>query len=103
MSKIGVNPHDLSATPGNIFAFKIIEYLAAGTHVITTPMGLLEKELEAGITYIADNSPETIAGALQQVIKGREYERGALDAAQGMYGPAAVSKMLDTLLNRVKA
>ena len=38
-SAIGINPHELSHTPGNVFAFKIIEYLAAGTHVITTPMG----------------------------------------------------------------
>ena len=101
MATIGMNPHDLSEMPGNVFAFKIIEYLAAGTHVITTPMGPLEKELEVGITYMPDNSPETIAATLQQVIKDRGYERTALEAAQQMYGPTSVSKSLDTLLKQV--
>ena len=75
-SKIGINPHELSLTPGNVFAFKIIEYLAAGEHVITTPMGVLEPELEAGVTYIPDNRPETIAAGLMRVINAREFERG---------------------------
>jgi glycosyltransferase involved in cell wall biosynthesis len=101
MATIGMNPHDVSETPGNVFAFKIIECLAAGTHVITTPMGPLEKELEAGITYIPDNSPETIAAALQHVIEEREYERTAMEAAQELYGPAAVARSLDELLSRV--
>jgi glycosyltransferase involved in cell wall biosynthesis len=63
-AKICANPHALSETPGNVFAFKIIEYLAAGAHVITTPMGTLEPELEQGVTYIPNNRPETIATAL---------------------------------------
>jgi glycosyltransferase involved in cell wall biosynthesis len=99
---IGMNPHDLSATPGNVFAFKIIEYLAAGTHVITTPMGSLEKELEAGVTYMADNSPETIASTIRRVIEQREYKRTAAEAAQRIYGPAAVTHSLERLLNQVR-
>jgi len=67
MATIGINPHHVSETPGNVFAFKIIEYLASGAHVITTPMGPLEKELEAGVTYMPDNSPATIAAALELV------------------------------------
>ena len=66
--KIGMNPHDLSQTPGNVFATKIVEYLAAGTHVISTRMGHLEPEIEAGITYIEDNAPETILKSLREVI-----------------------------------
>jgi glycosyltransferase involved in cell wall biosynthesis len=95
---IGINPHDVSATPGNVFAFKIIEYLAAGAHVMTTPMGYLEPELERGITYMHDNEPETIAGALCRVVAGREFERRATKAAQDIYGPKAVGKALDRLL-----
>jgi len=98
-SKIGINPHESSQTPGNIFAFKIIEYLAAGAHVITTPMGALERELENGLTYVQDNSPETIAASLLQVIQGREFERTAMDAARRLYGPSAVSAALDALLS----
>ncbi len=100
-AKIGMNPHDLSAAPGNVFAFKIIEYLAAGTHVITTPMGELEKELEAGITYIPDNSPETIATALSRVIQDRRYDLTAVEAAQERYGLTAVGNSLTKLLTEV--
>jgi glycosyltransferase involved in cell wall biosynthesis len=103
MSTIGINPHDVSETPGNVFAFKIIEYLAAGTHVITTPMGPLEKELEAGITYLPDNSPETIAAGIRRVITEGEYERRASEAAQSLYGPAAVATSLNSLLDQVAA
>ena len=102
-AKIGINPHDVSGTPGNVFAFKIIEYLAAGTHVISTPMGPLEPELEAGITYMSDNTPETIARTLEKVVRKRCYERTAVESAQSRYGPAAVSMALDKLLREVAA
>ena len=64
-AKIGINPHDLSAKPGNVFAWKIIEYLAAGTHVISTPMGTLEPEIESGITYMPNNKAAKCAADLQ--------------------------------------
>jgi glycosyltransferase involved in cell wall biosynthesis len=99
-AKIGINPHDLSRTPGNVFAFKIIEYLAAGVHCLTTPMGILEPDLEAGITYMADNSPETIAAMLKQVIEDCRYERLAAKAARDTYGPEAVSKSLNEFLKQ---
>ncbi len=102
-ARIGINPHDLSETPGNVFAFKIIEYLAAGAHVISTPMGTLEPEIENGITYISDNKAETIAAALKQVIQSRCYERTAAQGALQTYGPGAVSKSLDNLLIKVMA
>src|SRR5436190_1899328 len=68
MAKIGMNPQDVSVIPGNTFPFKIIEYLAAGIHVISTPRGALEPELDAGVSYITDNSPEMIAASLKRVI-----------------------------------
>jgi glycosyltransferase involved in cell wall biosynthesis len=102
-AKIGINPHDLSETPGNVFAFKIIEYLAAGAHVITTPMGTLEPEIESGITYLPDNKAETIAATLKEVIQCRSYERTAAHAALQTYGPEAVSRSLARLLSRVMA
>lgn len=100
-AKICINPHAVSQTPGNVFAFKIIEYLAAGAHVITTPMGTLEREIECGITYMPDNKPETIAATLKQVIEVRGYERTAAQALLQTYGPEAVSRSLDKLLNNV--
>jgi len=100
-ARIGVNPHDVSATPGNVFAFKIIEYLAADLHVISTPMGPLDSQLEAGITYMPDNKAKTIAATLKQVIESRCYERTAAQAALQTYGPEAVSKSLNMLVKQV--
>jgi hypothetical protein len=102
-AKIGINPHDLSQTSGNIFAFKIIEYLAAGNHLITTPMGSLARELEVGVTYMNDNTPGTIAATLQQVISQRQYERTVREAALRSYGPDAVSEAFEDLLVKVKS
>jgi glycosyltransferase involved in cell wall biosynthesis len=100
-AKIGMNPQDLTSTPGNVFPFKLVEYLAAGAHVISTPRGSLESELEAGVTYVPDNSPETIAECLKRLIGDRRYEKTAQQAAVQIYGPAAVSKSLNNLLAQV--
>ena len=100
-AKIGMNAQDLTKTPGNVFAFKIVEYLAAGVHVITTPRGFLEPELEAGITYVTDNTPDHIAACLKEVIQQGRYERIAEEAAIRTYGPAAVSDSLNRLFAQV--
>jgi glycosyltransferase involved in cell wall biosynthesis len=97
-AKIAINPHDVSETPGNVFAFKIVEYLAAGAHVISTRMGTLEPALEGGITYMPDNKTETIATTLKQVIESCSYERNASRAALQTYGPQTVANSLDNLL-----
>jgi glycosyltransferase involved in cell wall biosynthesis len=99
---ICVNPHQVSRTPGNVFAFKLTEYLAAGAHVITPPMGPLERELEAGITYMPDNSPETIAATIRQVVNEECYQSSASEAAHAIYGSAAVSTGLEMLLAQVR-
>jgi len=100
-ARICINPHVVSQTPGNVFAFKIVEYLAAGAHVVTTPMGDLEPELESGVTYMNDNSPATIAATLQRLIRERDFERTAAEAAVQSYGPEAVSRSFNELLNKV--
>jgi glycosyltransferase involved in cell wall biosynthesis len=102
-ARICINPHIVSQTPGNVFGFKIIEYLASGAHVVTTPMGNLEPELERGITYMSDNRPETIAATLKQVIKDRCYERTAAEAALQAYGHEAVARSLDELFSKAVA
>jgi hypothetical protein len=66
-------------------------------------MGTLEPELDSGITYMPDNKSETIAATLKQVIQGHDYERTAAQAALQTYGPEAVSRSLDKLLNKVMA
>jgi glycosyltransferase involved in cell wall biosynthesis len=101
-AKIGMNPQDV-AHVANTFPFKIIEYLAAGTHVITTPRGTLEPQLDAGITYITDNTSETIGASLKKVITERQYERTARPAALQTYGPDAVTTSLNRLIAESKA
>jgi glycosyltransferase involved in cell wall biosynthesis len=100
-AKICINPHDLSQTPGNVFAFKIIEYLAAGAHVVTTSMGALEREVEQGITYLSDNAPETIAATLKNVIETGRWKRNAAHDMCEIYGSASVSRSLDGLIAQV--
>jgi hypothetical protein len=100
-AKICINPHTVSGTPGIVFAFKIIEYLAAGAHCVTTPMGKLESNLEAGITYMTDNAPETISATLKKVIEEHQYGRVAPQAAQAGYGTRAVSTALGEFLEQV--
>lgn len=100
-AKIGMNPMNASRIRGSDFPFKIIEYLAAGLHVITTPRGALEPELEAGISYIGDNAPETIAASLEKAIAEQRGERSAQTAAVQTYGSAAVARSLNNLLAQV--
>jgi len=102
-AKIGIAPFDISQTPDRGFSFKIIEYLAAGLHVVTTPRGFLEPQLETGISYIADNSPDTIAAGLRKVIHDCPYEQKAQQAALQTYGPEAVSKGLNRLIEQAMA
>jgi glycosyltransferase involved in cell wall biosynthesis len=101
-ARICANPHELSQTPGNVFAFKIIEYLATGAHVISTPMGTLEPEVEAGITYMPDNAPATIAATLQRVIAQECWQKSAAQAVCDSYGPVAVKMSLDNLIHHAK-
>ena len=100
-AKICINPFVKTPAPGSVFAFKIVEYLAAGAHVISTPMGPLEKELEAGMSYMPDNSAATIAATLKEVIESRRYELRAMDATQQSYGPKAITVSLDQLVRTV--
>jgi glycosyltransferase involved in cell wall biosynthesis len=97
-ARVCVSPQLVSEVPGSVFPFKVIEYLAAGAHVVMTPMGLVETEVERGITYLSDNTPRVIASTLQRVIETRRYEATAQSSAQLAYGSAAVAKTLDALL-----
>jgi glycosyltransferase involved in cell wall biosynthesis len=100
-AKICISPQRVSPTLGDQFPFKVIEYLAAGAHVIMTPMGSLESEIEEGITYMPDNLPETIASTLNRVIGEKRFTRNAKAVVQQQYGLRALSESLDRLLNDV--
>jgi glycosyltransferase involved in cell wall biosynthesis len=98
LARICINPHDLSRQPGNVFATKIVEYLAAGAHVISTPMGAVEKEIAAGMTFMPDNTPETIARTLQQVVRDGDWRKTAQQAVLDIYRPEALRAGLDNLM-----
>jgi hypothetical protein len=100
-SKICMSPNQPSRSPGNIFPCKIIDYMAAGAHVIATPMGTLEKELETGLTYLPSNDPQAIAGTILEVVRERRWERNVAPLVWNSYGPAAVAGALDDLLKKV--
>ena len=98
LAKICINPHELSSRPGNVFAFKIIEYLAAGAHVISTPMGAVENEIAAGITFMPDNTPETIARTLQAVVQTGAWRQTAKRAVHDLYRSDVLRATLDKLI-----
>jgi glycosyltransferase involved in cell wall biosynthesis len=100
-ARVCISPEQLSPKPGERFPFKVIEYLAAGAHVVMTAMGNLEREIEEGITYMADNKPETIVSTLRRVIGEERYTRTAERIVQMRYGPNAISESLDGLLTEV--
>ena len=100
-ARLCVNAQALSQTPGNVFPFKVVEYLAAGAHVLSTPMGELEKDLAPAVSYMADNQPQTIAAALQTLIQSGAWQRTAAPAARAVYGLPAVAESLDRLLRQV--
>ncbi|HEX9046389.1 MAG TPA: glycosyltransferase family 4 protein, partial [Verrucomicrobiae bacterium] len=102
-AKICINPHALSQCPGNVFAFKIVEYLAAGAHVISTPMGEIEKEIARGITFMPDNAPATIAATLRRVVRESLWLNTAANAVRGLYGPDIMRDQLDHLLRAASA
>ncbi len=101
-SKICVSPNEPSRTPGNIFPCKIIDYLAAGAHVVAVPMGPLEKEFEKGITYLASNDPQTISDAIQQVIAERRWEQNVAPLVWEAFGPVAAGDKLENLLQQAR-
>lgn len=97
--RIAAVPYDTTQTRG--FSFKTVECLAAGLHVISTPLVALDAltpEMKAGITYIPDNQPQTIASSLRSVITDRLYEHTSERAVAEEYGPGAVARSLEKFL-----
>jgi glycosyltransferase involved in cell wall biosynthesis len=97
---ICVNPHRSSAVPGNVFPFKVVEYLAAGAHVVSTRMGMFERELEQGITYMDVDSVECLVETMHRVIRDRLYSHTAADYVWNEYGFDAVSEKLGKFVAR---
>lgn len=101
-SAICINPHKVSENPGNVFAFKIIEYIAAGAHIITTPMGAVEKEIENYITYIESYSVTSIAETIEMVINKKMYTKINPEYVYNQYSLEAVASRLNEMLEKIK-
>lgn len=102
-ANVCVNPHRAGQVKsGNVFPFKMIEYLGAGCPVISTKMGYIEPELEMGICFAKSESPTDLAVALKAVCDNyAEWAmRGqmAQSAAWQAYAPEVVSSKLCALL-----
>lgn len=67
-ARIGVNPHRMTTRQGNVFPFKIIEYLAAGLSVLSTPMLEIEQDLKPGITFTNSDTVNDIADGINSII-----------------------------------
>lgn len=97
-AKLAIVPYDTFDNPGRGFAFKTIECLAAGLHVISTPMGEIEGDLSGGMTIMQDNDPRTIVEALRRAAQENAWERTATTAAYKNYGFANVCEALGQLV-----
>src|SRR5262249_23156578 len=64
-------------------------------------MGVLEPELETGVTYLTDNHPTTIATTLTRVVESGQYVCTASRATHQRYGSTAVVGMREGVLNLV--
>ena len=101
-SYICINPHRTSVVPGNLFAFKIVEYIASGAHVITTPMGEVEKEIEENLTYIENFSVESIRKTIEYVIENKRYLKSDTKYVNSQYSLTAVSTRLNDLFEKIR-
>ncbi len=61
---------------------KIIEYLASGTPIISTPISSIPSDLNQFINYIDDFTPETIANMIKIITKNEDAYRKFLIKAQ---------------------
>jgi len=95
---ICVNPSCISKSVGNIFPFKIVEYLASGAHVLSTIIEEVEPELAKGITIIdSDDAPSLARGMLACMDRFPNLP-DASAAVQATYSQTTVAENLDKLL-----
>lgn len=89
------------------FPSKLLEYLATGRPVLTTPISSIPKELTGSFYYITEETDAGVAAAISAAAALPADERGAFGrAAQHQalahFGEAAVAKKLKTFLTRIK-
>lgn len=72
-AKVCVNPHLYSSTKGNIFPFKIVEYLSAGALVLSTPLTSVDNEMTTGMIFTKSDSVVDLADGLQRIVSSSDF------------------------------
>ncbi len=66
---LAVNPHRMTRDrPGQIFPFKVCEYLGAGLPVVSSRLGEIPGELRGALAMYCDDSPECLAQAIEGAV-----------------------------------
>jgi glycosyltransferase involved in cell wall biosynthesis len=106
LSKLCINPNRVAAAvSGNVFPFKIVEYLGAGRPVVSTPLGSLEPEIAQAILTTRDDSIESLAAGINCMISGyarwAAKARTAQESIRSQYGPGPMKRRLAELISEV--
>jgi glycosyltransferase involved in cell wall biosynthesis len=106
LSKICVNPNRVNAAvSGNVFPFKLVEYLGAGRPVVSTPLGSLEPELAQAIFTTKDDSIEALAAGIESIVNNYALWAAKAKIAQRairlQYEPGPMKRRLAELICEV--
>jgi glycosyltransferase involved in cell wall biosynthesis len=100
-AKICVNPHRLTNSPGNIYPFKLYEYIASGAWVITTPIAPIEERLLPACIVTKDDSVSEMYNALLRAMNVGDVPKEPKDIVIKEFGIKSIgtkiTRMLETL------
>jgi len=96
----------LTGDRSGVFPFKVLEYLVARTHIISTPLPSLE-EVDLGFIERWDGSADGLRSELRRAQSSYQEEdspRGlARDAAKARFTVAGASALFSSLLSAARA
>jgi glycosyltransferase involved in cell wall biosynthesis len=73
-----VNPHRINlgdGLKGRIFPFKLIEYISTGVPIVSSDLSTFKSNIKDAITFYYDDTPISLAKALEYVIKNHKICR----------------------------
>lgn len=88
------------------FPFKMLEYASTGRPIVSSEIGKLNDEFNSHITYFNEETPESVAAAIERVIS--DYDAMVISALDlrnlvlGEYSITSLSEKLGTFLNGLK-
>lgn len=96
-ASICVNPNRITKKPGNIFPFKIVEYLASGAVVVSTRMCEFDSQMLPSMIFTDSDHCDDLSAGIAKAIDSPLITGGA-QYAIAAYGLPAVSISIDALL-----